>query len=123
MVLQRRAFTALLLLLALLPAWPAAARAEKKHPAEEKGIKSTNGEVETSIKFVNKSGRPVKVYWLDYEGQRKLYETVKDGDAHTIDKTYLTHPWLITDEDDNAWYVYFPDSQPRTVEITAPRKE
>jgi hypothetical protein len=34
----------------------------------------------------------------------------------------LTHPWVITDEDDNAWYVYFPDAQPRTIEILAPKK-
>jgi hypothetical protein len=92
----------------------------KKHPAEEKGLKSHDGDVETVITFVNKSGKSVKVYWLDYEGERKEYATVTDGDKYE-QQTFLTHPWLITDEKDNAWYVYFPDAQPRTVEIIAPK--
>jgi uncharacterized protein YvpB len=97
------------------------ARAGKKHAAEEKGAKSVSGDVETVIKFVNKSGKTVKVYWLNYEGGRELYQTVKDGDTYD-QPTYLTHPWLITDEDDNAWYVYYPDAQPRSVEVVAPKK-
>ena len=109
--------------LAILLAWGPSAHAEKKHPAEEKGIKSENGDVETTIKFVNKSKQTIKVYWLDYEGVRTLYETVKNGDSYEAGKTYLTHPWLITDGNDDAWYVYFPDAQPRTVEIVAPEKK
>ena len=40
-----------------------------------------------------------------------------------MQQTYVTHPWLITDADDNAWDVYFPDAQPRIVEIVAPKKK
>ena len=111
-----------LICLSLLAASAGLLRAEKKHPAEEKGLKSVSGDVETSIKFANKSGKTVKVYWLDYEGDRKLYQTLKDGDSYD-QQTYLTHPWVITDENDNAWYVYFPDAQPRSVEIVAPAKK
>jgi hypothetical protein len=111
-----------LICLSFVAAWPALSRAEKKHPAEEKGVKSLNGDVEATIKFVNKSGKTVKVYWLDYDGDRKLYETLKDGESYE-QQTYLTHPWVITDENDDAWYVYFPDAQPRTVEIVAPGKK
>jgi len=32
----------------------------------------------------------------------------------------VTHPWLITGEDDRGWQVFFPDSRPRTVVIQAP---
>jgi hypothetical protein len=111
------------LCLAMLLVCAAAAHADTKHPAEEQGIKSTSGEVETTIKFVNKSKQTIKVYWLDYEGERVSRETVKDGESYAAEKTYLTHPWLITDDKDNAWYVYFPDAQPRTVEIVAPKKK
>ena len=106
----------------VLLAAPERAAEPMKHPAEEKGIKSINADVETTIKFVNKSKETIKVYWLDYEGDRQLYETVKDGDSYELGKTYLTHPWLITDEKDNAWYIYFPDAQPRTIEVFAPKK-
>ncbi len=98
------------------------ASAARKYFPEENTIQSTSGIIETSIKFINKSGQPIKVYWLDYEGKRKLYAKVKAEDSYA-QKTYVTHPWLITDADDNAWYVYFPDAQPRTVEIIAPRKK
>jgi hypothetical protein len=122
-MLKLRDATVLSLLgLLLLMAWPSPARAETKHPAEEKGIKSTSSDVETNITFVNRSGQTIKVYWIDYEGRRKLYETAKNGDTCEL-RTYLTHPWLITDEGDNAWYVYFPDAQPRTVEVVAPEKK
>lgn len=99
------------------------ARSTRKHPAEEKGLKSLRCDVETSIRFVNRSKQTIKVYWLDYEGQRKLYDTVASGEVSEVQRTYLTHPWLITDENDNAWYVHFPDCQSRTVMIVAPEKK
>src|SRR5262245_5409731 len=95
--------------------------AGKKHPAEVKGLKSFDSGIETQVTFVNKSGKPVKVYWLDYDGDRKLYKELEDGDEYD-QMTYLGHPWLITDAEDNAWDVYMPDSRPRTVKIVAPKK-
>ena len=114
MFMRRFAIVIPILGLTILAAWPPPALAEKKHAAEEKGIKSTNGDVDASIKFVNKSAQTVKIYWLDYDGDRKLYQTLKDGEVYS-QGTFLTHPWLITDDNDDAWYVYFPDTQPRTV--------
>ena len=106
-----------------LLAWVPSAQAEEKHPAETAGLKSGESEVETTIKFVNKSKQTIKVYWINYEGERETRETVKDGDTYNVTTTYLTHPWLITDEKENAWYIYFPDAQPRTVEVVAPEKK
>jgi len=97
--------------------------AENKHPAEEMGIKSTSGTIETTIKFVNNSKQTIKVYVLDLQGRRQLEGTVKDGQFYEHSKTSPTHAWLITDENDKAWYIYFPDAQPRTVEIFAPEKK
>ena len=92
---------------------------ETKHPAEEREVTSQNSNVPTSITFVNSTERRVKLYWLNYSGKRELYATVEPK-ARLTQATFLTHPWLITDEDDNAWYVYFADSEPRTVEIVDP---
>jgi von Hippel-Lindau disease tumor supressor len=107
----------LLILTTLILSAPTAALA--KHPAEVKGVRSQVGgeSVQTAIKFVNGSSSVIKVYWLDYKGKRVLYGTLKPSENLPID-TYLTHPWLITDGDDNAKSIYFPDGQPRTVEIT-----
>jgi von Hippel-Lindau disease tumor supressor len=97
-------------------------KADKKHAAEEKGIKSIGSDVATSIMFVNKSKQTIKVFWIDADGRRELIGTMGDGDSREIKPTYLMHPWLITDENDKAWYVYFPDAQPRVVEINSPAK-
>ena len=96
--------------------------AEKKHPAEEKELKSLPNEIDTKINFINKSGKTIKVYWIDFDGDRKLYHTLDKDDSYEQD-TFVNHAWVITDEDDNAWYVYFPDAQPRTIEIVAPKKK
>jgi uncharacterized protein (TIGR03067 family) len=94
----------------------------KEHSAEEKGIKSSNANFKTLIRFLNLSKQPIKVYWLNYEGDRRLEGTVQDGDS-MVEETFLTHPFLVTDEKDKPWYVYFPDAQPRTVEIVAPKEK
>jgi von Hippel-Lindau disease tumor supressor len=108
----------LLLLTAVLLSLPTAAMGQTKHPAEEQKVRSQVGgeSVETSMKFVNGSANVIKIYWLDYKGKRVLYGTLKPSEELQL-TTYLTHPWLITDSDDNAKSIYFPDGQPRTVEI------
>jgi von Hippel-Lindau disease tumor supressor len=92
----------------------------RKHTAELKGVKSQDARLETAIDFVNRSKQTIKVYWLDYDGARQLKGMLKDEDSYGLKRTFLTHPWLITDADDNAWYVFYPDSQPRVVEIHEP---
>lgn len=83
----------------------------------EKGTYSLHAHVPTRIRFENKSGKLVKIYWLDYSGARKLYKVLEKDQVH-VQQTYVTHPWLITGDDDRAMQIYFPDSQPRTVVIS-----
>ena len=104
---------------------PFGLRAPKADASEEtlseKGLKSETGNVKARITFVNRSKQPLKVYWLDYNGEHVLYKKLKPSESYTED-TYMTHPWLITDLHDNPWDVYMPTVQPRTVIITAPKK-
>ena len=83
----------------------------------EKGTYSIHANVPTSIRFENKSGKIVKIYWLDYSGNRKLYKVLEKDQVHN-QQTYVTHPWLITGDDDRAMQIYFPDSQSRTIIIS-----
>jgi von Hippel-Lindau disease tumor supressor len=116
MHLARKPF--LLLLTAVLLSLPTATLGQTKHPAEEKRVRSQVGgdSVRTSMKFVNSSASIIKIYWLDYKGKRVLYGTLKPSEELQL-TTYLTHPWLITDGEDNAKSIYFPDGQPRIVEL------
>jgi hypothetical protein len=84
-----------------------------------KGVRSLNSAVAAKITFVNKSGQPIKVYWIDFNGNRKLYQTLENNRFYE-QQTFMTHPWLVTDKDDNAWDTYYPEARPRTVEIVAP---
>jgi von Hippel-Lindau disease tumor supressor len=93
-----------------------AAIAGRPHPAELVGLKSVVG-AHAQVTFVNHSTQTIRIYWLNYEGQRVLYKTLDPGEQFLV-FTYLHHPWLITDADDNAWTIYFPEAQPRRIEIT-----
>ena len=96
-----------------------AARAQEKHPAEKKGIKSLDSSIPAALKIVNRSKQTVKLYWINYQGKRELYATLPPGGSYDSD-TFLTHPWLVTDEKENAWAIYLADPQPRTVQVTGP---
>jgi von Hippel-Lindau disease tumor supressor len=114
MICDRRGVMLLLTMLAIsLPSTVLA-----QHVAEETGIRSTKGNVDikTSINFLNKGQQPIRVYWLNYKGKRVLYKELNSGENIEI-QTFLTHPWLITDSNDNAKDIFFPDSQSRAIEI------
>jgi von Hippel-Lindau disease tumor supressor len=77
---------------------------------------SRNSRVSTEITFINQRSVPVKTYWLDYSGKRKFYAQIQPGDK-VVQQTYVTHPWVITDASNNCLGVYYPDGQPRIIEI------
>lgn len=72
--------------------------------------------------FINKTEATVKIYWLDYKGDRKFYQTLAPEEEY-IQQSYLSHPWLVTDANDNAWYVFYPDAQTRLVMILDPNRK
>jgi von Hippel-Lindau disease tumor supressor len=96
--------------------------AESKHRAEVAGARSLNGDIPASLMFINKTEGPVKIYWLDYKGDRKFYQTLAPEEEY-IQQSYLSHPWLVTDAGDNAWYVFYPDAQTRLVMILDPNRK
>jgi hypothetical protein len=49
----------------------------------------------TAMTFVNRSDEPVKIYWLNFQGERKLYQYLPPGGRHT-QRTFIGHKWLIT---------------------------
>jgi len=48
----------------------------------------------TGITFVNRSDEPVKIYWLSFQGERKLYHYLPPGARHT-QQTFIGHYWLV----------------------------
>jgi carbonic anhydrase len=80
---------------------------EAKSCASESELKSMAGRIETFVLFKNQSNRVVKTYWLDYYGNRKLYQTLSPSQQGR-QQTYITHPWVITDENDQCLGIFLP---------------
>lgn len=61
-------------------------------------VRSLNGDIATTIAFMNRADSEedsYKIYWLDYQGNRKLYATIYKGQTHE-QATFLSHPWVVT---------------------------
>lgn len=46
-----------------------------------------------TVKFINKTGKKVQVFWINKKGRRKRKGKIKDGHSKTID-TYETHVFM-----------------------------
>ena len=68
---------------------------------QETGLRSLQGSTATRLEFVNTSSREVRVYWLDYKGQRVFYRAIPAGGKY-LQPTFKTHPWVMTDQNDRC---------------------
>ncbi|MFY9555447.1 MAG: hypothetical protein WAV20_20365 [Blastocatellia bacterium] len=75
--------------------------------SQEQSIRSTDGSAPTTIQFVNSTAAAVNVYWIDYTGQRVLYGVLNAG-ASYIQPTFVTHPWVITNLNDQCIVMFLP---------------
>jgi hypothetical protein len=89
-------------------AWSSAGHAAKIGPDDLlKGcinlgnMRSADSNQPIRLSFFNKTKNNIKIYWIDYQGDKKLYETLAP-DQNLVEPTYATHPWLITDSFNNC---------------------
>ncbi len=54
---------------------------------------------QTTIKFVNHTAGPVKLFWLDASGDRNSYGTI-EANKDQEQSTHVGHVWLVTDNAD-----------------------
>lgn len=78
---------------------------------EEGTIRSIEGREATTIRFKNARSTPIKLYWLDYEGKRKPYETIMPG-CSAVQNTYVTHPFLLTDQNERGLVIFVGQREP-----------
>lgn len=92
--------------------------AQDRHPAEiSKTARTIATTFETTIEFRNQSNKTLKLFWLDENGQRKFTITLAPKQNESI-TTFLSQPWLVTDDRDNALSLYYPDAQLRIVVLS-----
>ena len=85
--------------------------------SQEAALKSIDSRNLTAIRFVNETAGTVKIYWLDYEGQRVPYAVLPAGRFYR-QSTYVTHPWVVTDESDQCLAIFLTDRRRGVAVIT-----
>lgn len=83
---------------------------------DERNLRSVQGNVHTSMKFINHSNQEVRSYWLDYNGRRVFYKAIPPNGNYT-QPTFQTHPWVITDQRDNCINIYISNQPSAIAEI------
>ena len=84
------------------------------------GSRSKSG-ANAQVFFENKSQQPVRVYWITYDGGRKLYATLAPGKLRQ-QNTYANNIWLITDLKDNPLGFFIIGSKD-ALAVIPPRKK
>jgi len=73
--------------------------------ASESNYPSLASKESTGITFVNRSAEPIKIYWLSFQGERRLYHLLPPG-ARRTQQTFVGHNWLVTNLADQCIGVF-----------------
>jgi hypothetical protein len=82
----------------------------------ENNLKSLTGASSTSLVFRNESGANISLFWLNYEGKRTFYSNVQNGAQYSL-ATYISHPWVVVDEQGQCLELVLPGKSTATVDI------
>ena len=85
-------------------------------PSREAGLRSLPGKP-VRVTFANLSSRPVRLYWLDYQGRRKPYGSLAAGKKLRL-KSYSRHAFVVADERGRALAVFVVGTKPATAAVT-----
>ena len=59
-------------------------------------LRSQNSSRPVKLTVANSSFRPLKIYWLDFQGGMKFYRELAHGQDY-VQPTYVGHPWVAVD--------------------------
>jgi hypothetical protein len=69
--------------------------------AHELDFASQPSTEQTGITFVNRSDLALNIYWLDFQGNLRLYRSLSPG-GHFLQQTFIGHNWLVTTSDNQC---------------------
>ncbi|XP_041071517.1 von Hippel-Lindau-like protein [Carcharodon carcharias] len=78
-----------------------------------RALRSLNSDEATYVKFVNRSPRIARPWWINFDGIPQNYDDIPPGGTLHM-RTYRTHPWIFRDADTgdklliNKDEIYFP---------------
>jgi len=85
-------------------------------------IRSGRDDHSTAVLFVNRRKDGIRLYWIDFEGDRKSMGRVAAGGIRLID-TYRTHAWLVTDNNEKPLQLFVSEYDLERALLTAPEKK
>jgi hypothetical protein len=88
-------------------------------PEREWQMTSTRPGGDTSIRFVNRGDRPLKVFWLDMNGQRQPSGDLPPHESLTK-QTQAAHAWVVTDADGKAEAIFVGEVKPGVALVGPP---
>jgi VHL beta domain/WXXGXW repeat (2 copies) len=68
------------------------------------------------IVFVNRGDKPVKIYWLNFQGQRVLYNPNLPPAARHAQQTFVGHNWVVTTLTEQCLDIFTTDPPPITAD-------
>ncbi|MGV3524717.1 MAG: hypothetical protein ACO1RX_10845 [Candidatus Sericytochromatia bacterium] len=77
---------------------------------QESSLKSERVPTAAQVAFKNSSSGTINIYWLDFEGKRVSYKQDLAAGATHNQGTFVTHPWVITNDQDQCLGIYTPTS-------------
>ncbi|KAM0434571.1 hypothetical protein ACHAPT_003668 [Fusarium lateritium] len=72
----------------------------------QKEIPSSDGDTEITVGFVNRTGKTIKAFWIDWNGKPIWYHTIQDG-ATVRQETYVGHVWRLVDASNERFRVIY----------------
>jgi len=96
-------------------------RAEALQPVAKGPRASRQSRTHTQVTFVNATGGPVEIVWLDTEGRRKSYGRIAPG-ASRDQHTYAGHVWLVLDAKGRPIGLHQARAQRTLVEVVPARR-
>lgn len=72
---------------------------ERQHP-----FRSLNSQLESFVRFINRTPHCITLYWIDYGGKPVDYGDLSPGESKEIN-TFVTHPWIFVNRETWDRYV------------------
>jgi hypothetical protein len=85
-------------------------------PSRESELRSGDSTKRSTIRFVNRSDRAVKLYWVDSEGKRQARGTLDSGESLN-QRTFASHAWVAADKDEKAIAIFVAGEKRGLAEI------
>jgi VHL beta domain len=80
-------------------------------------LKSKTSKQSVIVNFINKTDALRTLMWIDFKGRPQDFGALEPGQKKKI-KTFVTHPWMMTDGPGNCQEIYMPQKGDTTFAIT-----